>query len=180
VRIVAATNRDLEKMVANNEFREDLFYRLNVIPIEVPPLRERPSDVALLARHFTRLFCAAHQLPVRELEPDAVERLATEPWPGNVRQLSNLIERLVVLGSEPSIRRAHVDFELAREGARLGGARDTAPRTGASLEQQRYDLEREAVREALTRAKNNRTLAARLLGISRRTLYNKLEELGLG
>jgi two-component system response regulator AtoC len=188
VRFIAATHRPLEKMLMDGEFREDLFYRLNVIPIEVPPLRERPSDIALLARHFTRLFCAAHQLPARELEAGAVERLATAPWPGNVRQLSNLIERLVVLGTGPIVSRTDVDLELAREGARLGGsgaapvtsaAPTGATRTGASLGEQRHDLEREAVKEALARANDNRTLAARMLGISRRTLYNKLEELGL-
>jgi two-component system response regulator AtoC len=105
-----------------------------------------------------------------------------------VRQLSNLIERLVVLGTGPIVSRTDVDLELAREGARLGGsgaapvtsaAPTGATRTGASLGEQRHDLEREAVKEALARANDNRTLAARMLGISRRTLYNKLEELGL-
>jgi two-component system response regulator AtoC len=189
VRFIAATHRPLERMMEEGAFREDLFYRLNVIPIEVPPLRERPNDIALLACHFTRLFCATHRLPARELEPSAIERLGRDAWPGNVRQLANLMERLVVLGTEPNITRADVDRELDRERARHDGARAAAvtpaavtppARTGASLEKQRYDLEREAVREALARANNNRTLAARMLGISRRTLYNKLEELGLG
>jgi two-component system response regulator AtoC len=189
VRFIAATHRPLERMMEEGAFREDLFYRLNVIPIEVPPLRERPNDIALLACHFTRLFCATHRLPARELEPSAIERLGSDAWPGNVRQLANLMERLVVLGTEPNITRADVDLELDRERARHDGARAAAvappavtppARTGASLEKQRYDLEREAVREALARANNNRTLAARMLGISRRTLYNKLEELGLG
>jgi two-component system, NtrC family, response regulator AtoC len=181
VRFIAATHRPLEKMVEDGEFREDLFYRLNVIPIEVPALRERPGDIAELARHFAQRHCAAHRLPARDLEPGAIERLEMDRFAGNVRQLSNLIERLVVLGTEPRIGRADVERELAREAARRGGARaaDVPTSRGASLSEQRHGLEREAVTEALARARNNRTLAARLLGISRRTLYNKLKELGL-
>jgi two-component system response regulator AtoC len=182
LRFIAATHRPLEQMLEAGEFREDLFYRLNVIPIEVPPLRERRSDVSLLVRHFASALALSHQLPAPEVEPAALELLVAAPWPGNVRQLVNLIERLVVLAESPRILAVDVERELAREGNRSGNSRaKSAEAMGAmSLGQQKQELERSAVLEALATARNNRSLAARLLGISRRTLYNKLEELGLG
>lgn len=181
VRFIAATHRPLERLIEAGEFRADLFYRLNVIPLEVPPLRERASDVPALARHFVSQFCAAHQLPAFAFEPAALERLSAAPWPGNVRQLANLIERIVVLEGAESIGAGVVERELAREAARFGSGSvpPPAPSTGRSLGEQRHELERGAVVEALARAQNNRSLAARMLGISRRTLYNKLAELGL-
>jgi two-component system response regulator AtoC len=174
VRFIAATHRDLEGMVRAGEFREDLFYRLNVVPIEVPPLRERQDDIADLAQHFARAAAEANGRPPVDLEPLAVELLAAQRWPGNVRQLENFLERLLVFSDGPRIRLSDVERELGREAARERppiSTRDAEPKLG------RKDAEREAIREALQRAGNNRSLAARLLGVSRRTLYNKLQEL---
>ena len=184
VRIIAATHRDLEAMVAAGEFREDLFYRLAVVPITIPPLRERGAqDVARLARHFVADFAKNNAQPVLRVDDDAVARLAEQAWPGNVRQLQNFIERLVVLAEGDAIRLADVERELTRVPGVAVKARAEAsaePDTGGrSLDTQRRETEREALMKALAHAGNNRTRAARLLEVSRRTLYNKLKEHGL-
>jgi DNA-binding NtrC family response regulator len=181
VRFVAATHRDLAAMVADGRFREDLYYRLRVVPIELPPLRDRPGDVEILARQFVR------DLPRRngpggdgtkghdksfELAPSAIERLARHPWPGNVRELLHTIERMSVFAESPCFDAADVDRAL---GFAVGATAVAA--TGASLAERRADAERQALRDALEKAGGNRSQAARLLGISRRTLYNKLDEL---
>jgi DNA-binding NtrC family response regulator len=180
VRIVAATHRDLEAMVAAGTFREDLFYRLAVVPIVVPPLRDRPGDTARLVRHFAEIF--AERLGRRVgIEDSAVELLAAQPWPGNVRQLQNFLERLVVLSSGAVLSPADIERELAR------GKRPSlsAPSTSASassplsLDEQRRATEKDALVQALKQSGNNRTDAARILGVSRRTLYNKLREHGM-
>jgi len=186
VRFVAATHRDLEAMVGDGEFREDLYYRLNVVPVVIPPLSERPAEVAALARHF----CArAAQATGREvaLDDGAVAALAEARWPGNVRQLENLVERLVVLSDGETLGAEDVARELGRGGG-LGspggsGAAaapestgDAGPGDDPSLAAHVRAAERAALVKALARAKDNKTLAARLLGVSRRTLYNKLAE----
>jgi two-component system, NtrC family, response regulator AtoC len=172
VRIVAATHRNLEEAVREGRYREDLFYRLNVIPIWIPPLRERVVDVAGLAQTLLeRCALAAGRAGLR-FEPAATARLASHAWPGNVRELCNIVERLVVFTDEPVIGEEAVLVELDR----------SAPpqqRRSGRLSDRRADAEREAVVEALRRAGGNRTQAARLLGVSRRTLYNRLSELGV-
>jgi two-component system response regulator AtoC len=181
VRFVAATHRDLESLVAKGLFREDLFYRLNVVPLRLPPLRERDGDVVLLARHFCAVHARANHRPDLTLTADALDLLAAQPWPGNVRQLENFIERLVVLSDHASISAADVKRELGLETPiprEEAAARSRGP-ADLSLGAQRRHSEREALMAALQRSGNNRTLAARLLGISRRTLYTKLEEHGL-
>ncbi len=173
VRFIAATHRDLETMVDEGEFREDLFYRLNVIPIWSPPLRDRREDIARLARHFAETFGAANDRQI-ELTKEAIERLRLEPWPGNVRELQNLIERLVVLSDAEQLGVADVERELARVSKRprkAGKADETD-----TLEEHRRRAEADAIVEALDKCRGNRSQAARLLGVSRRTLYNKLEE----
>jgi two-component system response regulator AtoC len=191
VRFVAATHRPLEEMVARGEFREDLFYRLNVVPVWLPPLRARPEDIAPLARHFLALHAKANGRSAMSLAPDAVALLEAQPWPGNVRQLQNFLERLVVLSDGPVLEAADLERELARQpglappappppALPLAPAAARPEAGGSTLEAQRRDTERGALEDALRRAGNNRTLAARLLGVSRRTLYNKLEEHGLG
>jgi DNA-binding NtrC family response regulator len=162
VRVIAATHRNLEDMVAKGTFREDLFYRLAVVPIHVPPLRDRPGDTARLVRHFASAF-----------SDDAVELLAAQPWPGNVRQLQNFVERLVVLADGPVVDRHAVERELAR------GTSAIARGAASTLEEARKDTEKEMLRRALEQVGNNRTRAARLLEVSRRTLYNKLREHGM-
>jgi two-component system response regulator AtoC len=174
VRFVAATHRDLGAMAARGEFREDLYYRLNVIPLAIPPLRARPEDVEALALRFAR----AHG-PAVTLAPDALALLTAQRWPGNVRQLQNFVERLVVLSDGPAIGRADVERELARK-VGLPPPEAEGPADAQSLGASVREAERLALKGALERARGNRTLAARLLGVSRRTLYNKLDEYGLG
>jgi DNA-binding NtrC family response regulator len=173
VRFVTATHRDLEEMVATGRFREDLFYRLAVVPIRLPPLREREGDVARLARHFCAELGRANGRPKATLDDGAVESLSSAPWPGNVRQLKNLIERLVVLADADGITRADVERELV---APKGVSATPRAADERPLDAQRRETEKGALLHALARAKDNRTLAARLLGVSRRTLYNKLRE----
>ena len=192
VRFVAATHQPLEEMVKKGQFREDLFYRLNVVPVWLPPLRARLEDVEPLARHFLELHAKANGRQPFTLAQDALQSLQAQPWPGNVRQLQNFMERLVVLSDGPTLTGEDVARELTRQPglmpsstqpspfspapAVMGGPSGTEPKT---LESQRRNTELQALLDALKRAGDNRTLAARLLGISRRTLYNKLEEHGL-
>jgi two-component system response regulator AtoC len=179
VRFIAATHRDLESLVAKGQFREDLFYRLNVVPIWLPPLRDRAGDVEILARHFSAIHARANGRPPIAPAEDVLRLLADQPWPGNVRQLENFIERLVVLSDGPQITVEDVRRELARQQPSLSAEDRGRTTTGGgtlSLDEQRRRTERESLQAALTRAGNNRTLAARLLGVSRRTLYTKLEE----
>ena len=191
VRIVAATHRDLDAMVAAGEFREDLFYRLAVVPIHIPPLRERGADAARLTRHFVAECASALARARMSIDDDAVEVLAAQPWPGNVRQLQNFVERLVVLADADVIHRADVERELSRASNRATAPASVPPsdasRAGAnatstgalSLDSNRKETERQTLVKALSHAGNNRTRAARLLEVSRRTLYNKLREHGL-
>ena len=174
VRFVAATHRDLEAMVKSGDFREDLFYRLNVVPIWIPPLRERAGDIAELAERFVADAAARNGVKLPKLCEDAVLSLASRSWNGNVRELQSCVERLVVFADGGDIHAADVERDAAR--ARPLGSE---PVSAASLGERREEAERRAVQEALTRAGGNRTLAARLLGVSRRTLYNKLAELGI-
>jgi two-component system response regulator AtoC len=188
VRFVAATHRDLEHMTEKGQFREDLFYRLNVVPVWLPPLRARRDDVAMLARHFCEAFAAEHEKPGATLSEDAIALLVAERWPGNVRQLQNFVERLVVLTESKDIGADDVRHELAPP---LTFATQTPPTSsgGASwtsdakpivpLDVALRDAERRAIQRALKKAKGNRTVAARLLGVGRATLYKKIVELGL-
>ncbi len=196
VRFVAATHRNLEEMVRKGEFREDLFYRLNVVPVWLPPLRARPEDIEPLVRHFLEVHAKANGKPAFTLTPEGLAALQAQPWPGNVRQLQNFIERLVVLSDGPVITGDDVNREVSRQPGIVPSVPAPAPTSatpsstaipaiggtggeGRTLESQRKEMERQALVDALERAGDNRTLAARLLGISRRTLYNKLEEHGL-
>ncbi|MBI4818718.1 MAG: sigma-54-dependent Fis family transcriptional regulator [Deltaproteobacteria bacterium] len=170
VRIVAATHRDLESMVSEGAFREDLLYRLNVIPLVIPPLRERRDEIRALSTHFCRELARANGLPRETIDEEAVQVLLGLPWPGNVRQLQNFVERLVVLSDGPVVTLGDVERELDRQGVR------PVERVSGSLVDARLRAERDSLVEALQRAGNNRSLAARILGVSRRTLYNKLKE----
>jgi two-component system, NtrC family, response regulator AtoC len=181
VRFVAATHQDLDAMVRAKTFREDLYYRLNVIPVVMPPLRERAEDVASLVVRFAALFGASNGKGAIAVEVDAIDRLGREGWPGNVRQLQNFIERLVVLADGPSITLVDVERELLRGAAISAPAEPlTSHSPSSSLGERRRIAEREALREALERVQGNRTHAARILGVSRRTLYNMLAQHGLG
>ncbi len=177
VRFVAATHRDLEAMVAAGEFREDLFYRLNVVPIFLPPLRARPGDVQLLAQRFVRDVGATHRREVT-ITKEALALLAAHPWPGNVRQLRNFVERVVVLTEGTHLGTSEVERELERLPGRTERVEGEVP--PSPLEASRRQAEKRAVEVALKQAGGNRSQAARLLGISRRTLYKKLHLAGLG
>jgi DNA-binding NtrC family response regulator len=186
VRFVAATHRDLESMLDRGDFREDLFYRLNVVPLWLPPLRERKEDIPDLARHFCVLAAEANRLAVPELTADALHALAAHAWPGNVRELQHFIERLVVLVGAPRIDSEHVLSQLSLLRPNVSPASSRRPVAGAppredelQLDVHRRSAEREALTQALRCAKGNRTAAARLLGVSRRTLHYKLKELGV-
>jgi two-component system response regulator AtoC len=182
VRFMAATHRPLESLVESGAFREDLFYRLNVIPIWLPPLRERPGDVAELARHFCEVAGSVNCRPGAALAPDAIGLLCGLPWPGNVRQLENFIERVVVLSDSTLLAASDVREVLDRfstETERMTPPPPTRSRDDATLGEMREEAERQALVQALERSGNNRTIAARILGVSRRTLYNKLERFGL-
>ena len=181
LRVIAATHQDLDAMVIAKTFREDLYYRLNVIPIRLPPLRERTEDIAALVDGFVANFGAANARPRIAMAPDAVQRLERETWPGNIRQLQNLVERLVVFADTPVISLADVERELARSAA-ISLVRGPAPASdggGGTLDERRRRAESDALREALDRVQGNRTAAARILGVSRRTLYNMLANHGL-
>ncbi|HEY0467205.1 MAG TPA: sigma-54 dependent transcriptional regulator [Polyangiaceae bacterium] len=186
VRFVTATHRDLEALVREGKFREDLFYRLNVVALWVPPLRARRADIEALALHFCTSVAIANGRRAPAFDADALAILTAEAWPGNVRQLQNVVERLVVLGSGPRIGAADVSRELRQKPGALAFAESSgfAPKvdldqTALELEQALRKAERRAIERAMTSANGNKNLAARLLGISRRSLYYKLEDHGL-
>jgi DNA-binding NtrC family response regulator len=167
VRVVVATNRDLRKLVADGGFRDDLYYRLNVVTITVPPLRERASDIPLLAQHFLEVFARRTGRVVKRLAPESVALLAGYRWPGNVRELAHVIERATALSSSETL--LPDDFP-----SHLGEERDRAPRLpaeGMTLE----DVKRWYVNKVLEESGGNKLRAAELLGIDRRTLYRILE-----
>jgi two-component system response regulator AtoC len=173
VRIIAATNRDVNKLLENGKFREDLYYRLNIIPIELPPLRERGEDIRLLAEYFIDVFAREFRREVKGLTPGAVEKLMSYNWPGNVRELRNIIERAVLLVKTDYI--GPDDLVLGR--GRADGQSFTVelPPGGISLQ----TVEEQFVRQALAQTGNNQTKAAKLLHLSRDQLRYRMERYGL-
>ena len=165
-RVVAATNRDLSAQVKEGRFREDLFYRLNVIQVPLPPLRDRLEDVPLLADHFVARYAAKNEKPVRALTEAALEALETYAWPGNVRELENAIERAVVLSQSAARGGARPPVPAALEGRTLTIA------LGTPME----EIELRVIRETLRHTKGDKNLAAQLLGIAARTIYRKLDK----
>ena len=170
VRIIAATNRDLEEEVRQGRFREDLYYRLNVVPVKIPPLRERREDIPLLARTFFEAYREKHRQPVKGISPEAVALLREQPWPGNVRELENSIERAVVLCRGDLLGPEDLFPGQPPSG---GEGRLADPyRSGLTLK----EAEAELMKLALERAGGNKTQAARDLGVSRQTLISRLKE----
>jgi len=174
VRFIVATHRPLEEMMARGEFREDLFYRLNVVPLCLPPLRDRGGDIAQLVRHFCTVHGKLNGRVSTTMDDDAIAVLERQLWPGNVRQLENFVERLVVLADTPHIGFDQVRAELDRQPLTVPPPSDN--NRPINLGEQQRQSERVALTTALRQTGNNRTEAARLLGISRRTLYTKLAE----
>ena len=173
VRLVAATNRDLEAMVAAGTFRSDLFYRLNVVSLTVPPLRERVDDIAVLAAHFLRKFTAEHGREIDGFDDHALAVMQRYAWPGNVRELSNAVERAVVMSSGSTIFAEDLPLPVV---AASRAAPELAARTLKALLR---DFEAGVIRQALERNQDNRSRTANELGISRRALLYKLHELNL-
>lgn len=172
VRVVAATNMDLEAEIAAGRFRQDLYFRLNVIPIRVPALAERREDVPLLAAEFMRALAAAAGVRPKRFSDDALARLQEHHWPGNVRELRNLVERLLIMAPGEEIRAADVEPHLAARPP-------AAPAELLPLKAARERFEREYIASVVARAGGNMSRAARLLGLERSHLYRKLRSLGL-
>jgi len=177
VRVVAATHRDLTKLVSEGRFREDLYFRLNVVPVQVPPLRERIADIPPLAEHFVARFCRELGRPTAALHPAALERLKAYRWPGNVRELRNVIERVVLLEADDEIRAEHLPSEMVHASGTQSAAGDPFP---AGAVRPLAELEKMAIEHALRVCDGNKTRAATLLGIARQTLRTKLKEYAIG
>jgi two-component system, NtrC family, nitrogen regulation response regulator NtrX len=173
VRVVAATNKKLEEEITRNVFREDLFYRLNVIPFYVPALRDRIEDIPILAAHFLRAFCEEYGKKQKEFSAPSMDVLLSYPWPGNVRELKNLVERLVIICPSPRIEPHHLPPEVFR------GASKSPQKPYESLQEARSAYEREFVLRKLEENRWNMTKAAQALGLERSHLYRKMRTLGI-
>src|SRR5690348_4206689 len=173
VRVIAATNKDLEKEISSGRFRQDLFYRLNVIPFFVPPLRDRKEDIPILARHFLNEFSSAYGKRTRELSDTAMEILLRYPWPGNVRELRNLVERLVIVCPQARIEPHHLPPELFR------GVSESPLQPYGTLHEARSAYEREFILRKLQENRWNMTQTAAALGLERSHLYRKMKSLGI-
>ncbi len=168
-RVVAATNRNIEEAITCGRFREELYYRLAVVEVQVPPLRDRPGDVLPLAEHFLRQLASAYGRTGLSLSPDVVSTMEALRWPGNVRELKNLIERAVIFCEQGPIRMSHLSPQYRRQDG-----------PGAELADRFADSSRQIIAEAVTRAAGSKSEAARILHIDRKTLYNRMKKLGMG
>ncbi len=180
VRVIAATNQDLEECIREGRFREDLYYRLNVIRLEMPPLRERREDISLIARHFLRRFTEDMGKHIEDFEPQAMEALLAYDFPGNVRELENLVERAVTLENTQWIKPDSLPLWLVQPDRRRGDLSYNLPEEGVDLEGLLAGLEAGILQQALDRTGGNRTEAARLLGISFRSIRYKLDKYDIG
>jgi two-component system response regulator AtoC len=170
VRVISATNKNLAELVKAKTFRQDLYYRLAVLPLSLPPLRERKEDIPLLVQHFVAASCKRHRQPVRLVSPDALQALTQVPWPGNVRELQHYLERAVVTTTGPEI----TCKDIAAPGSDPAGGDLRSVVRGATSQ-----AERVRILQALQQTGNNRAKAAKLLKISRASLYNKLRTYGM-
>ncbi|MBI9092696.1 MAG: sigma-54-dependent Fis family transcriptional regulator [Desulfobacterium sp.] len=170
VRVIASTNKNLRNLVEQGTFREDLFFRLNVVNLEIPPLRERQTDVPELALHFLKLFAEKNSRDIKGFTPEAMDAMIRHPWPGNVRELMNSVERGVVLARSDYLTVTDLPFIATTE--------DTVVAPSLAMDRPLAEIEKEAVLTTLVAAKNNRSEAARRLGITRKTLLKKLRLYG--
>jgi two-component system nitrogen regulation response regulator NtrX len=174
-RVIASTNKDLEEEISRGNFREDLFYRLNVIPFVVPPLRERKEDIPLLARHFLKEFASAYGRRPREITEDSIAVLMRYTWPGNVRELRNVIERIVIMNPTTSrFERKHLPPLVYRDGRRRAAGTE-----GSTLHQARAAYERDYILKKLDENHGNVSRTAEVLGLERSHLYRKMKSLGI-
>jgi len=173
-RVLAATNQDLETLVREKRFREDLYYRLNVVTITLPPLRERKEDIADLVDHFIKKYCAKYNKIIAGVSPQAMKSLADYDWPGNVRELENAIARAVIIANSPLILPEYLPHTIISYHARepMFQSRGSIPKLHEAVE----ELEAGLIRRALRETRGNRTKAAEVLGIPRRSLYTKMQD----
>jgi len=179
VRVVVATHRNLEELVRQNAFRQDLFHRIYVYPLALPPLRERPEDVPVLAAHFARQVAEQNGWRVKEFSPDAVQALQFYSWPGNVRELRNVVERLFLLSGDSAVDAATVRLALPQTAAAGVGAGLASPAMNGTLAERVEIFEREVLLTELKRNHNHMTNTARALGLERSHLYKKCQQLGI-
>jgi DNA-binding NtrC family response regulator len=180
VRVISATNADLEEQVKKGNFREDLYYRLNVIPILLPPLRERQEDIALLARHFLRKSCNEMNRPLMSISPEAMRALEAYDWPGNVREMENVMERTVALTEGEAIEREDLPSGISgRKEDPLALLNPRVTEEGVDMVRVISEIERHMIREALDLGRGVKARAASLLSINRTTLVEKIKRLGL-
>jgi two-component system nitrogen regulation response regulator NtrX len=174
-RLIASTNKDLDEEISRGNFREDLFYRLNVIPFSVPPLRERQEDIPLLARHFLKEFSATYGRRPREITDDAIDTLMRYSWPGNVRELRNVIERIVIMNPTTTrFDRKHLPPLVHRDGSRRSIGSEFS-----TLHQARAAYERDYILKKLDDNHGNISRTAEVLGLERSHLYRKMKTLGI-
>ena len=180
VRIVSATARNLDEAMEQRTFREDLYYRLNVVPVHLPPLSERRADIAVLARHFLERLAAERRVPGPDISPEAMAALQACNWPGNVRQLRNVMERVMILAPQARLSCIEIDM-LPPEvlGADQEAAKGNALLMGASLREAREAFEREYLRVQIRRFAGNVSRTASFIGMERSALHRKLKLLGL-
>jgi transcriptional regulator with PAS, ATPase and Fis domain len=180
VRVVSSTHRHLEKMVSDGTFREDLYYRLNVFPITLPPLRDRPGDIVPLAMHFIDKFARSMGKAIEGFDPAVLARLSGYAWPGNVRELEHVIERAMILARGERLTAADLDFGgLAALPTRPMAQAGSAPPAAEPLAQRLSEQERGEIVSAVAQAQSNIAQAARALGINRSTLYYRMRKHGL-
>ena len=175
VRIIAATNTDLNKKIADGRFRQDLFFRLNVIPVELPSLKERSDDIAHLIEHFTQHFAKQYSINKPAFSKQSLKTLRAYSWPGNIRELRNLCERLVILLAGKTIEPENLPHEICTKSHPSATTGFTLPDIGLSLDSVEADL----IHQALTRTNGNRSKSARLLGVSRDTLLYRIQKHGM-
>lgn len=169
-RLITATNDDLEALVRAGRFREDLYYRIHVIPIGLPPLRERPGDIPLLIEHFVRIYCAADQVPLKNVDPEAIDVLEGYAWPGNVRELENLVQRMVLMTSDSVIAVKHLPSQLLYTSATQQEAL-LIPEKGIDFDEEMAKIEATYLQAALRRTEGNKAAAAKLLHVDKQRMH---------
>jgi transcriptional regulator with GAF, ATPase, and Fis domain len=178
VRLITATNKDLTQQIKKGEFREDLFYRINVVPIVIPPLRERKEDIPLLVEYFIKKFNEENNKKVKGVSPEALDWMVRYEWPGNVRELENLLERMVALTPHEYILPSELPFSFLNA-PKMHGLKESILKGKVSLLEAEEEFEKDLISDALNRANHVQSHAAELLGISRRILKYKMDKLGI-